>query len=90
MMESNEDLQIKLARKFLKMKIIEDNLTFRDHEEEKLHISDIITRTVEAGESNSALVIGPRGSGKTTVSLYMPQYVNYLSIPRYLNAMYCL
>ncbi|XP_077298234.1 origin recognition complex subunit 4 [Arctopsyche grandis] len=67
MIESNEDLQIKLARKFIKMKIIEDNLTFRDHEEQKLHISDLISRTVEAGESNSALVIGPRGSGKTTL-----------------------
>jgi origin recognition complex subunit 4 len=30
-------------------------------------LSDLISRTALVGESNSILVIGPRGSGKTTV-----------------------
>ena len=29
----------------------------------------LLTRTTEAGESNSILLIGPRGSGKTTVCI---------------------
>lgn len=69
MTESIEDLQIKLTRKYLKMKIIEDNLTFRNHSQQKLHVQDLLSRTTESGESNSALIIGPRGAGKTTVSI---------------------
>lgn len=65
--ENSEDFQIKLARKYLKMKIMEDDLSFHGHEQQKMHVRDLLSRTVEAGESNSALIIGPRGSGKTTV-----------------------
>ena len=34
-------------------------------------LQDIINRTVQFSESNSILVIGPRGSGKTAVSYFL-------------------
>ncbi|CAB3241820.1 unnamed protein product [Arctia plantaginis] len=49
------------------MKIIADNVTFRGHNQERNHVYDLFTRTVVSGESHSALMIGPRGSGKTTL-----------------------
>ncbi|XP_026316338.1 origin recognition complex subunit 4 [Hyposmocoma kahamanoa] len=59
--------QIKLVRKYLKLKVLEDNITFRKHEKARTHVYDIMRRTISAGESHSALMIGPRGSGKTTL-----------------------
>lgn len=43
---------------------------FYGHEIERKQIHDLIKKTVEFGESNSALLIGPRGSGKTTVCYF--------------------
>lgn len=60
--------QIKLIRKYLKLKVLEDNLRFRDHKSERDHVYNLIFRSVLHGESHSALIIGPRGCGKTTVS----------------------
>jgi origin recognition complex subunit 4 len=40
---------------------------FRNHIQERLHVLELVKRTVDMGESNSVLLIGPRGSGKTTV-----------------------
>lgn len=40
---------------------------FRHHIKERQHVLDLLKRTVECGESNSALLIGSRGSGKTTL-----------------------
>lgn len=62
-------VQIKLVRKYLKMKIMADNVTFRGHSQDRDHVYDLFKRTVVSGESHSALMIGPRGSGKTTVSI---------------------
>lgn len=59
---------IKLTRKYLKLKIIEDNITFRGHNLEKEHLYDLIKRTIVNGEAHSAFIIGPSGCGKTTVS----------------------
>lgn len=59
---------IKLIRKCLKLKVLEDNITFRKHEKARNHVYDVMKRTISGGESHSALMIGPRGSGKTTVS----------------------
>ncbi|XP_023943911.2 origin recognition complex subunit 4 [Bicyclus anynana] len=59
--------QIKLIRKYLKLKIIEDNITFRDHASERKHVYELITKAVLHGESHSALIIGPRGCGKTAL-----------------------
>lgn len=70
-MEGEEDVQIKLTRKYVKMKIMRDNITFRGYEKQKQHVFDLLSRTVEVGESNSALIIGPRGCGKTTVRLFV-------------------
>ncbi|XP_013136750.1 PREDICTED: origin recognition complex subunit 4 isoform X2 [Papilio polytes] len=60
-------LNIKLIRKYLKIKVLEDNVQFQDHEIERNHVHDLIKRVVSNGESHSALVIGPRGCGKTTL-----------------------
>ncbi|KAJ8985937.1 hypothetical protein NQ317_010694 [Molorchus minor] len=52
------------VRKYLKQKIVKSNYLI-GHQKERNQIYDLIQRTVECGESNSALLIGPRGSGKT-------------------------
>ncbi|XP_072937602.1 origin recognition complex subunit 4 [Epargyreus clarus] len=59
--------QIKSIRKYLKIKILEDNIRFRNHNKEREHVYDLIKRAVVHGESHSALIIGPRGCGKTTL-----------------------
>lgn len=66
--ESTLPVQIKLIRKYLKLKIMEDNFTFKKHKQERDHVYDLMKRTIVHGESHSALMLGPRGSGKTTVS----------------------
>lgn len=65
-----QDNMILLTRKYLKRKIMCLETKFRHHVKERLHVLDLVKRTVETGESNSALLIGPRGSGKTTVRLF--------------------
>lgn len=59
--------QIKLLRKYIKLKVMADNVTFRGHVQDGNHVYDLFKRTVVSGESHSALMIGPRGSGKTTL-----------------------
>ncbi|KAJ8925772.1 hypothetical protein NQ315_009620 [Exocentrus adspersus] len=54
------------SEKYLKQRILNDT-KFVGHENERKEIYDLILRTVEYGESNSALLIGPRGAGKTTL-----------------------
>lgn len=60
--------QIDLAIQFLKQRIKNEHTNFVGHPVEKNLIKELIIRTAEHGESNSALVIGPIGCGKTTVS----------------------
>lgn len=60
--------QIELTRQFLKTRLRRDRITFKGHESEWRQIRDLISRTIESGESNSALIIGQRGAGKSTVS----------------------
>ncbi|XP_046617948.1 origin recognition complex subunit 4 [Neodiprion virginianus] len=62
-----QDNMILLTRKYLKRKIMCPETKFRHHVKERVHILDLLKRTVENGESNSALLIGPRGCGKTTL-----------------------
>ncbi|CAK9817583.1 Origin recognition complex subunit 4 [Anthophora quadrimaculata] len=62
-----QDNMILLTRKYLKRKIMCPETKFRHHVKERMHILELLKRTVEMGESNSALLIGPRGSGKTTL-----------------------
>lgn len=59
---------MEVAVKFLKHRLKFDHTTFIGNESEKRQIFDLILRTVEFGESNSALIIGSPGTGKTTVS----------------------
>lgn len=60
--------QIELAVKFLKHRLKSDHTTFIGNESEYRLVSELISRTSECGESNSALIIGTAGSGKTMVS----------------------
>lgn len=61
--------QIEFIIEFLKHRIKFDRTSFMGHSSELNQISELVARTAENGESNSALVIGPVGSGKTTVCL---------------------
>ncbi|XP_054740362.1 origin recognition complex subunit 4 [Anastrepha obliqua] len=61
----NEDL-IKI-RRFLKERLQRDYTTLHGHEMERENVRQLLLRTAELGESNSLLLIGPRGSGKTTL-----------------------
>ena len=65
------DKNLTTLRKFLKTRIL-NNTEFVGHRDERLQVRDLLQRTIESGESNSALLIGPRGSGKTTVSHIQP------------------
>ncbi|XP_021933579.1 origin recognition complex subunit 4 isoform X2 [Zootermopsis nevadensis] len=56
-----------LCRKTIKRKLLLPTNEFSGHEKERSHLSDLVRRTVEMGESNSALLIGPRGCGKTAL-----------------------
>lgn len=58
---------MELAVKLLKHRLRSDHTTFCGNSAEYDQIRDLITRTSENGESNSALVIGTAGCGKTTV-----------------------
>lgn len=46
-----------------------DDTNFFGHTEEFLTVRDLLNKTVEFSESNSALIIGPPRSGKSTVSI---------------------
>lgn len=67
----NESTMILRTKKYLKQKIMNTNDKYYINNEyytkQRQHIYDLIRRTVELGESNSALLIGPRGSGKTSL-----------------------
>nr|XP_023016496.1 origin recognition complex subunit 4 isoform X2 [Leptinotarsa decemlineata] len=53
-------------RNYIKNAII-NNRNFNGHKEERCQVFELLLRVVQNGESNSALLIGPRGSGKTTL-----------------------
>ncbi|XP_055531706.1 origin recognition complex subunit 4 [Wyeomyia smithii] len=61
------DNEVIKTRKFLKIRLQRDSATFRGYDKEVQHIRDLLFRTAEFGESNSALLLGPRGCGKTTL-----------------------
>ncbi|XP_037955081.1 origin recognition complex subunit 4-like [Teleopsis dalmanni] len=64
---STESHEINHLRRFLKERLQRDYTTFRGHENERNNIRTLLQRTAEYGESNSMLLIGPEGSGKTTL-----------------------
>ncbi|SPP74513.1 origin recognition complex subunit 4 [Drosophila guanche] len=55
------------ARRFLKERLQRDYTTLRGYQEERSNVRQLLQRTAEMGESNSLLLIGPRGAGKTTL-----------------------
>lgn len=59
-----KDDAVLLARKYLKRKIMCLEGEFRQYAKERSNVLELVKRTIEMGESNSALLIGPRGSGK--------------------------
>jgi len=62
------DLCVKDAKKSLKEKFFKTNSDFyipNVHKEQAKQLDSIIKKCVESGESNSVLIIGPRGSGKS-------------------------
>ncbi|XP_045508230.1 origin recognition complex subunit 4 [Colias croceus] len=67
MLNLSTERQIKLIRKYLKVKILEDYVKFRGNENETKHVYDLMMKSIVQGESHSALIIGPRGCGKTTL-----------------------
>lgn len=64
----DESIVIFKIRSNLKIRLTTPSETFRGHEKEWSQIHDLVLRTVTMGESNSVLIVGPRGCGKTTVS----------------------
>lgn len=60
--------EIHKTRLQLKTKILRND-TFHGYENEYKQVLDLLKKTIEISESNSALLIGPRAAGKTTVSL---------------------
>ncbi|XP_017149749.2 origin recognition complex subunit 4 isoform X2 [Drosophila miranda] len=63
-----EDAQeLRKARRFLKERLQRDYTTLRGYKEERSNVRQLLQRTAEMGESNSLLLIGPRGAGKTTL-----------------------
>lgn len=63
----------KFIRKYLKTKLIKNTDGFKNHETERNQLYSLLSRTIEKGESNSVLIIGRPGSGKTTVNLFNPR-----------------
>lgn len=65
------------AREFLKKRLLKDKTTLYGFEEEKEQIKNLFVRTAKHSESNSAILIGPKKSGKSTVSKLYFKRVNY-------------
>ncbi|XP_057655982.1 origin recognition complex subunit 4 [Diorhabda carinulata] len=63
-----KEFDSKEIRTVLKHNIL-NNKYFICHDKERKQILDLIERTFKFGESNSALLIGPKGCGKTTIVL---------------------
>ncbi|XP_043643467.1 origin recognition complex subunit 4 [Drosophila teissieri] len=61
------DKELVSIRRFLKERLQRDYTTLRGYAEERSNVRLLLQRTAEMGESNSLLLIGPRGSGKTTL-----------------------
>ncbi|KAH8320796.1 hypothetical protein KR067_010107 [Drosophila pandora] len=55
------------VRRFLKARLLRDHTTLHGYKEERSNVRQLLQRTAEMGESNSLLLIGPRGAGKTTL-----------------------
>lgn len=66
MFDENLEFDVKTVRKFLKEKLVSSPLN--QHYEAFIELLSLLKRTVSNGESDSALIVGPRGCGKSIVS----------------------
>ncbi|XP_059609153.1 origin recognition complex subunit 4 [Phlebotomus argentipes] len=66
-MSEIEDEDALLTRKYLKNVIMGGKTPLRGYESQRQHIEELFRKVATDGESNSALLIGPRGSGKTSL-----------------------
>ncbi|XP_014286111.1 origin recognition complex subunit 4 [Halyomorpha halys] len=65
MPDENLELYVKTIRGFLKEKLVCSPLN--KHYEAFIELLSLLKRTVSNGESDSALIVGPRGCGKSTL-----------------------
>lgn len=70
--ESSESDELLPTKCFIKDRLQNDKITFFGHAEERESIYKLMERTATMGESNIALLMGVRGSGKTSVSDQLP------------------
>lgn len=61
------DQYFQITIDLIKDRIQNDSTTFWGYNDEFNTVKSLISRTAEFGESNSALLIGPSRSGKSTV-----------------------
>lgn len=59
---------LEITKQFLISRFRDDATNFIGYQKEFETVRTLLNRTVEYGESNSALIIGPPRSGKSTVS----------------------
>lgn len=67
MVVDSSDKNISKVREIVKNKLLNRDYMFDGYPKERQQVFELLKATVDEGESNSALLIGPRGSGKTTV-----------------------
>lgn len=76
--DAKNDMKIFYAiRKFIKRRINNNTDEFIGdcYNVEKAQVSELLRRSVETGESNSAIICGPPGCGKTAVMDNNPSLV---------------
>lgn len=81
---SKHEYSVSLTRKYLKDKIINCTQVFNNYEKERQQVHNLIKMSVCTGESNSALIIGARGTGKSVVSKKQSLLFSNLLYPHHL------
>lgn len=69
--KSNESDALFQTQRFIKDRLQNDKTSFFSHVEQRQSIYDLLERSATFAESNIALLIGVRGSGKTAVSILL-------------------
>lgn len=63
----NDGRSFHIARNFVKQKILHSYVPHEYYEAAHKELNDLFKRTVETGDSDSLLLVGPRGSGKSNL-----------------------
>ncbi|XP_049853220.1 origin recognition complex subunit 4 isoform X2 [Schistocerca gregaria] len=63
----NDGRNFHIARNFIKQKILHSYVPHEYYEAAHKQVADLFKRTVETGDSDSLLLVGPRGSGKSNL-----------------------